>query len=241
MGSFSRVISSAHIPRDSNQITMSQVWREEVFFEMLRQGFKRRNQEKPLAIFDVDDILHLLCYDIAEDLEIDASRFLYTFSVRDNPLLTTSEKEAILAAFADPKYFQNIKFLPGTERILEPQEYGASVGIDSNAFSERIGELKREQLLAAVPGLKPEQVKINVIHPGEAHSKSLDPRTTILHDDSPFNMEQSPALLGSMPRWMPWSYSNEAMDQLTGKLVTWHDDLNQMIDFTCAAVQAMRK
>lgn len=241
MGDFLHVINCAHIPRDDEQAFMNQVRQEEAFFGMLRQKFKQRNQEEIIATFDVDDILHLLCYNIADDLGIDTTRFLCTFSVRDNPLLATKEKEAIIAAFANPKYFQDIKFLPGTKRILELQEYGALVGIDSNAFSEKIGELKREQLLAAIPGLKPEQVKINIIHYGEAHGKTLDPQTTILHDDSPFNVRKSPALLNSMPLWMQWSYSSDAIEQMAGNLVTWHEDLNQMIDFSCAAVQAMRK
>lgn len=241
MDNFACVINRAHIPRNDKQAFLNQAQREEVFFDMLRQKFRQCDQEKPLAIFDIDDVMHLLEHRIANDLGIDINRFLCTFSVRDNPQLTPSEKKAIIEAFANPKYFRDIEFLPGVERITEPQEFGALVGANSNAFSKEIGELKREQLLAAVPGLKPEQIQINVIHYGETHRKELDPRTTVLHDDSPFNVAMSPALLNSMPSWMPWTHSREALQQMASKLVTWHDSLNDMIDFTCAAVRAMRK
>lgn len=238
---FWKLQNSLHIPMQDWQIAVTEIENEEAFFKMLAQQFKQLGQKQPLAIFDIDDVMHLLEHRIADDLGIDINRFLYTFSIRDNPQLTPSEKKAIIEAFSNPKYFRDIDFLPGVERITEPQEFGALVGANSNAFSKEIGELKREQLLAAVPNLKPEQIQINIIHYGETHRKELDPRTTILHDDSPFNVAMSPALLNSMPNWMSWTHSREALQQMTGKVVTWHDSLNSMIDFTCKAVRAMRK
>lgn len=214
---------------------------EDRLFEGLARKFSLLDQEEPLVIYDIDDILQLLEYRVAERLGIDLVRLLHTFSIRDNPMLTASEKTAVIDAFSDSSYFRDIEFLPGIERILEPQEFGARIGINSNAFSAEIGDLKREQLLAAVPGLTAEQIQINIIHYGETHRKTLDSQTTILHDDSPFNIALSPALLNSMSDWMPWSYSPEALQQMSGKLVTWHKDLHAMIDFACRAVAAMRK
>lgn len=230
-----------NIPQQDWQIAAVEIEKEEALLETLAQKFKQLGQEQPRAIFDVDDVMHLLEHRIADDLGIDINRFLYTFSIKDNPKLTIAEKRAIIAAFSNSKYFRDIDFLPGVERITEPQEFGALVGVNSNAFSKEIGELKREQLLAVVPNLKPEQIQINIIHYGETHRKDLDPRTTILHDDSPFNVAMSPALLNSMPNWMSWTHSHEALLQMTGKLVVWHDNLNSMIDFSCKAVRAMRK
>lgn len=212
---------------------------EAEFFQNLKTRFQTLDQDAPLVVYDVDDILHPLEYRIADDLGIDINRFLYTFSVRHNPQLTIQEQDAIIEAFANSKYFQDIEFIDGVERILEPEKYGARVEINTNAFSEEIGRLKREQLLAAVPGLKPEQIKISVIHYGKSHNKVIDPKTTIFVDDSPFNVGLSAALINVMPIWMPWSYSKEALEQLSSKPVTWRDSLNEMIDFCCQAAQAM--
>lgn len=211
------------------------------FLQSLRLKFRELKQEKPLVVYDVDDILHPLEYRIADDLGIDVGRFLHTFAILENPKLSDQEREKIIAAFANSKYFQEIEFIDGIERILEPEKYGARVEINSNAFSEDIGRLKREQLLAVVPGLRPEQIKINVIHYGKSHTKTLNPEMTIFVDDSPFNVGLSQALINIMPTWMPWSYSKEALAQLTDKSVTWRDSLNEMIDFCCQVTQTVLK
>ena len=44
------------------------------------------NNKTPLVVYDIDDIVWLLNYRIAEDLGIDEDRFLSTFSVKDNPI-----------------------------------------------------------------------------------------------------------------------------------------------------------
>lgn len=202
----------------------------------LCQRFAAQEQEQPLVVYDIDDVTWLLEKAIADDLGIDLDRFLSTFSVRDNAALTSEEREKIIAAFGNAKYFENIQFMPGVENVLAPEELGAKVMFNSNAFSERIGELKKEQILAAVPGLKPEQVQINIISYGTTHKKELNPATTILVDDSPFNIALSPALINVMPAWMPWSYSSEALTQMVDKPVAWRDTLDEINDFVYQTV-----
>ncbi len=192
-----------------------------------------------LVVYDIDDIVWLLNYRIAEDLGIDENRFLSTFSVKDNPLLSRDERQKIIAAFADSRYFENIQFMTGVENILAPQQLGAKVVFNSNSFSERIAELKTEQLLAAVPGLRQEQIQMHIIHYGKTHKKALDPSTTILVDDSPFNVALSPALMNVMPAWMPWSYSDEAIEQLADKPVKWCESLDDINDFVYQTVATM--
>lgn len=234
-----------HVPLDlpiqDGEVLVGRPLSEDLFFEKIRNEFQALGQNRPLVVYDVDDIMHLLEHRILDDLGIDAKRCLATYSIRENTLMTTEEQDAFIAAFSNSKYFHEIEFLPGVERILEPCRFGAEVQIVSNAFSEDISRLKSEQLLAAVPGLRPEQIVMNVIGYGGAHKKELSQHTTILHDDSPFNVEKSPALINVMPTWMPWSHSKEAIKQLSNKPVTWRKDLNTMIDFTCKAVQSMVK
>ncbi len=229
------------LPIRDGEVLVGKPLREELFFEELRNKFQTLGQDRPLVVYDVDDIMHLLEYRILADLGIDAKRCLATYSIRENNLITPEEQDAFIAAFSNSKYFHEIEFLPGVERILEPCQFGAEVQIVSNAFSEDISHLKSEQLLAVVPGLKPEQIVMNIIGYGGAHQKELDQHTTILHDDSPFNVEKSPALVNVMPTWMPWSHSKEAIEQLSNKPVTWRKDLNAMVDFTCRAVQSMMR
>lgn len=205
----------------------------------LCQRLTEEERKRPLVVYDIDDVTWLLEKAIAEDLGIDLDRFLSTFSVRDNTALADEEREKIIAAFGNPKYFENIQFMPGVENVLAPEELGARVIFNSNAFGERIGKLKKEQILAAVPGLKPEQVQINIIDYSATHRKVLNPATTILVDDSPFNVALSSALINVMPTWMPWSYDSKALTRMADKTVAWRDSLDEINDFVYQAVATM--
>lgn len=233
------VQQNLRLPVSGWQSIATRISKESEILEVLAYQFRRLDQAQPLASFDFDDVLHPLEYRIVDDLGIPPHKFLHTFHMPTNPLLSEAERQAIIAAFANPKYFYDIEFMPGIENLLKPQEYGARVKVESNAYSKQIGDLKRDQLLAAVPGLKPEQVVVHIIDFSRTYQKQLDPETTILHDDSPYNAEQSSALLISMPAWMPWTYSPAAIKQLSGRIVSWHDDLQNMIDFTCRVVHRM--
>lgn len=207
---------------------MAPLW----LFERIRQRYLALGQEEVLAVYDADDILWMLMRRVTQKLDLDWWTATAIFSIRDNRLLTPYQQDAILDAFGNPKMFENIKFLPGASEIMRPCELGAKVKINSNAFNEKIAELKAVQLLAGIPGLKLEDIQMNIISRKDAKKKPIDPRTTIFVDDSPHNTAKSPALLNIMPKYMPWSCCPQAILEINGKPTVWRKDLitiNQLV------------
>lgn len=205
----------------------------------LIQRFRASGQAVPYIIYDIDDVLWDLIGYVAQCYHIPIERAAAVFNIRDNPQLNPDEQEAIIAAFSDPHMFENIQFVPGVADILRPRELGARVGINSNCFNERIAELKRDQLLAAIPDLRPEDLQLNIIHYGETHHKKFAPNMTILVDDSPHNVALSPALLNVMPMSVRWAWSADALQRVSGKPVVWQTDLiavNQYVYDTVATI-----
>jgi len=216
--------------------------------QMLKQickEFQKRmletHQDVPLVVFDCDDFLWKMMRRIAFYLGIDFQTATAVFAIKENKLLTPEQQDAILTAFADERYFQNIAFEPGVADILKVCELGAEVKINSNAFTEKIAEAKFYSLLAVIPGLKPEQIQMNIVSAGpSAQRKTTDPRTTIFGDDSPYNIALSPTLLGIVPKDMPWSISPEAVKIMQGKRVFCAENLEHANQLIYQAVSALR-
>lgn len=195
----------------------------------------------PLVVYDYDDILWPLMRRVTQRLGIDFLRATAIFRISDNPLLTQEEKQAIYAAFCDESFFYDIEFHDDIEGILRSLELGADVKIESNALSQKIAALKTEQILARLPDLKPEQVNMQVIEQGKACQKRFDPQTTILVEDSPYNVALSPALRNVMTTELPWTYSSKAIDLMQGKQVTWRPNLRAINQCVYELVQMFVK
>lgn len=195
------------------------------------------NYSRPKVVFDVDDVLWPLGEVVARRLGIDPERYFYQFSVKDNPALTEKEREAIIMAFADPRYFMEIEFFAEIENIMRPRELGAIVKIKSNSFSEQIAKLKIQQLLAVVPGLREDDIQTNIIHYGQSHGKTIDPDTTIFIDDSPYNVATSPATANIMPDLGNWNRGAEAMRIINNKPVRYAKSLREINNLVYAQVK----
>lgn len=203
--------------------------------------FAKLPQKQPVIVYDIDDVLWPLIHHIARRGGIDPARSSAIFSVYDNQLLSSSEQEYIIQSFADATVFEKMSFYPGAADILRPQELGTIVRINSNSFSERIAELKTEQLLALVPGLKPEQIQMNIVNHSSAHKKPLTSDTTILIDDSPKNIHLSPALVNVMPKNLAWSYCPDAIQTVAGKRVVWKPNLQKINEYVYQLTSIMMK
>ncbi len=202
---------------------------------MVVQQYRARGCAAPIIAYDADDVLWPLLHTVACRLGLEPDRCMNTFSIRENKLLSTEEQEKIIAAFADSEVFRGIEFFPGTADILRPTELGAKVVINSNAFTEEIAQLKHDQLLAAIPGLRDEDIHMNVIGGHAcAKQKKFDPQTAIVVDDSPFNIAMSPALINVMPQWMIWSRSPDAVQRMLGKRVAWRRNLIEINKYVYA-------
>ncbi len=193
---------------------------------------KKLNSTPAKIVFDVDDVLWPLGMTIVKRLGIEPERYFYHFKVIENAKLSKPAQEAIIAAFADVRFFQEIEFFPGIREILEPRELGAVINIKSNCFSEQIADLKIQQLLAAVPGLTKDDIEVSIIDYSRTHAKAIDTDTTIFVDDSPYNVATSPARVNIMPDLGGWNNDASAKELLRGKTVFYAqtlDDINQLI------------
>ena len=188
----------------------------------------RTNKLDLKVVFDVDDVLWSLGGAIAQHFGIEPERYFHHFKVTENEKLSKQEQEAIIAAYADAKFFQEIKFFSGIEDILRPRELGVTVKIKSNSFSERIAELKIQQLLAAIPGLTEDDIQMNIIDYSRTHGKTIDNDATIFVDDSPFNVATSPAKLNIMPDLGGWNSDAAAQELVRNKAVLYAKDLNEI-------------
>lgn len=184
-----------------------------------KRDFIGREQRAPLIVYDMDDILHLLLKRICTKTGIDFSRACVYFNVRDNDLLSKAEQDVVYDEFTNPDNFLDIDFIDGASEILRPMELGAEVRIKSNSLNAKIVENKIPQLLAQIKGLTPEMLDMHLIVQGSKQHKQYDPRTTVVVDDSPYNIAGSPALLGIAPRWMPWSCSENAHEIMKGRRI----------------------
>ncbi len=208
--------------------------------DILRQ-FWESGQEKPVVIYDVDDTLWSLMHVVCKRLEIDFERATAVFSIRDNPDLTPDEQDRIIAAFADESYFEEMEFFPGAEEILAVCELGAEVGLNTHSFTQPIADWKIPQLLDHITGLKREQIQSNIIDHSQARQKVLDPRTTILAEDSPHNVAMSQALVNLMPLNIGWTYSPTSKILMRDKCVVYRPDLREMNDFIYELVRLMMR
>lgn len=164
---------------------------------------------------------------------------LTDFHLSSNPKLSKKEVERILAYYYDEESYRDIDFLPGVEDILRPQlEFGVRVVINTNSGSQKIMDLKYEQLSAKVPELKREDFLGRLITHVESRQKEIDPRTQIFIDDSPYNIRMSPAPLNIM-RQMPWNMSQRARMQVAGKNPLWFETLREIVDFNYATIKSL--
>lgn len=195
------------------------------------------DSSRPKVVFDVDDVLWPLGEVVARKLGINSERYFYQFSVKDNPMLTEQEREAVIAAFADPQYFAEIDFFAGIENIMKPCELGAIVKIKSNSFNEQVARLKVQQLLATVPNLCEDDIQMNIIRYGQAHGKTIDRDTTIFVDDSPYNIATSPAITNIMPDLGNWNRGAEAMRIINGRPVRYAKSLCEINELVYAQIE----
>lgn len=173
-------------------------------------------REMPVDIvLDCDDILWPFVGRIVQELGVDVSIWTEFYATRNShwsPELIARANELLM----DSDVYRDIQFDTGIKDILRPEELGARVLINSNSPSAEVNELKTEQLLAAVPGLKPENLQFNIIEVNSVSNKTLGPQTLIFIDDNPYHIAASTAPINVMRRW-PWNTSNSAKQVLASK------------------------
>lgn len=208
-------------------------------FQKFQTAFHTSGQPTPLIVYDIDDVLWGLMPRIAARGGLDPATCYAIFNLADNPELSASDRDYIIKSFSNADIFREINFYPGVSDILLPETLGAQVKINSNCYSSAIAELKISQLLQTIPDLSADHIQVNLIDYDSTHRKSLDPHTTILIDDSPYNIAKSPALLNVMPANVAWSVHPSAKAQVKHQSVVWQPDLNAINHFVYQTVQSL--
>jgi len=169
-------------------------------------GFGSTDQPKLTVIYDVDDVLWPCTENVFHKLGINPNRQT-NFRIREDKAFSADEQDRIISAFCDEQSFQNMDFYDGADKILEVEDLGAEVQINSNSFSEKIRAAKRRQLTELFPNLRAEQLRLNLVGTNANH-KRISADVFAFVDDSPYNVAGSQAKFNFMPK-RPWNTTEE--------------------------------
>lgn len=179
-------------------------------------------------VYDYDDVLWGLNLRAYDRLKIPFENSV-DFSVFDNPHLTPSQREALIATYQTADTFTNIDFFPSIEDILRVEELGATVYINSNCYNQTVLELKRQQLQQVLPQLNPAHIQFNLIGKN-ANRKVIDADTDIFVDDSPYNIATSHAKINIMPVY-PWNTTTRAKQLVKAQSTVWCQNLQEITQY----------
>lgn len=207
--------------------------------EVLRR-FRKAGHTEIVTLVDCDDFLHPLLEPACRATGVDYERASMEFDLSKNSHITAEEGARLAAAFGDPEMFRNMQFYPGAERLLEIQRAGAKLTVKSLSYSEEIGELKRVQLPKGIPGLKPEQIEINVVTHEKSLKKAIPAGTTLALDDNPYIIAESEALVNLLLGKAPYATSPSARRMMRDRFVVTLPDLNSIIDYACEICNTIR-
>jgi len=166
-------------------------------------------------VMDCDDILWPYVLRIAEKLGIDITTWTEFYAPRNRhwpPELVDRVNELLL----DPALYRNIQFDKGIKDILRTEELGVTVKINSNSPTQEILEIKKEQLYAAIPKLKPENLQLNLVGLNVPSEKPMSDNTLIFTDDNPYHILSSRAKINVVRNW-PWNTSERARRMLASR------------------------
>lgn len=169
---------------------------------------------RPLVIFDMDSTLWPFDHKLVRAMGLTKPMNIYY--VIGNPELTLEQQKIATQCFRDPDFYRDIEFYDGIEDLLRPEELGAEVRIETNSMSREISDLKPPQLLAAVKGLTPGHIRCHTLDSSQDKPKSIDPRVTVLVEDSPHTVAVSPAQMNVLMR-ISWNSSPEGVRVMMGK------------------------
>ncbi len=205
-------------------------------FEVLVPKHYKITPEDLTVVYDVDDV----CWDFVGRLcailgiEYNAWRSFY---VSENSIFGPEIVERACELLVDASLYQNIEFYNGIEDILRPRyDLGVKVEFNSNSTVQTMIDLKREQLMSAIPGLRDEDMTFNLIIPNQPTVKKLSDKTVAFVDDNPHHIVNSTARFNVMPK-CPWNTSIEGRRILGNRPVTQLDNLRQINNYVYQRVK----
>lgn len=191
------------------------------------------------TIIDIDDVVWGLNKRIAERFDIPYG-LLTDFYVLQNENLSLDLRQKINQAYSDPETFRDMEFYPGFRDLFDLQRYGAEVILKSNSFNKGVIVEKRRQLLAAVPGLREEQMQLMLVNQHTTTKKAIGPDIFSATDDSPYTIAKSSAQHNIMPR-QPWNQTSKAQDMIQAKEVRFFErgNLSELFDIEVKLLQSV--
>lgn len=194
-----------------------------------------------VVVYDVDDICWPFSQRVADKLGFDRA-LMTDFWTEQIPHFSVAEKQAIRREFENPEMFQEMNFYPGLRQLLDPLKLGAEIQFNSNSANQAIVDPKREQLLAALPGLDQSCLQMNVVNLAGTRDKKLPKEVFILADDNPYTIARSHAEIHVL-QTKPWNATEKAKTQMADRTVMRFadGDLVGMANFIYQQVAARRE
>lgn len=184
-----------------------------------------------LVVFDNDDTLCNTLDVILAAAGLNPEDFT-DYHTELNPEIGLAGMRRLEQAFLREDLYGLIEYDPSVKRMDEIVKLGAPVYIESNTVSQKIGEIRRQQLLSHIPALQAESIHMNVITQEQSLQKVIPKNTFIFVDDSPYNVAISTAEINIM-RARRWNITKKARRMVASKRVIWLPDLDKIIDMIC--------
>ena len=177
------------------------------------------------VVFDVDDILWPCTKKVYRKAGADYL-LAVTYDTNMNPFLSERQKSDIINIYRDEDTFKDIVWYSAAYELMSLESYNWAVYVNSHAFSERVKEIKTEQLIYAL-GIPEERIHIDVV--GGFDGKKITSDTDVFVDDSPYNLFSSNAAQ-NFTISMPFNISNEGLRLLANKNVQYFPSLASIIE-----------
>lgn len=196
-----------------------------ICYGLPKGGFIMQEEIRDI-VFDMDDILWGLNDRVCERLGIDI-RKVTNFTLWKCNQLTEKEQQAMLHAYAQKSTFQNIVFFKKVKDLIKLETKNTRVSICSNSRTKDIADEKTEQLKAHIPGIRDDQIIMNIIDIKDHTKKKLIKNIWRFADDSPYNIASSDAQFNYSLKYA-WNQSEAGREIIAGKPIMFFNEFEEI-------------
>lgn len=185
-------------------------------------------------VFDVDDVFWPLNKKTCQAAGIPYEKIV-TYHYKRNPLLSESERQALLEAYTDERLHEDMPFFPDAKKFLKlALDPRVKPWIVSNGLRRRSLDDKERGMRAYLGKHYGRfEARYNLIRPDDSHKKAMPDgiRIYMIFDDSPSNVVTAGAKYAFMPE-RPWNTSVYGISELEPVLpsVRFYADIGTAVD-----------
>lgn len=184
------------------------------------------------VVFDIDDVFWPLNEKTCRASGIPYEKIV-TYHYDRNPLLSASEKQALLEAYTDRRLHADMAFFPDAREFLRlALDPRVKPWLVSNGLSrESLDDKQRNMRAFLGKDYGRFEARYHLIVPADSHKKELPDDIYMIFDDSPSNVAGSKARYAFMPE-RPWNQSVYGISELEPVLpsVRFYSDIATAVD-----------